>query len=299
MSLRKGKKVQGLVTALITPFDHKGRVDVEAVKRLVKFQLSKGTEGFFPCGSTGLGPLLRVEERKSMAEAVVSAAKGRVPVVVQVGAADTNTTVELAKHAEKIGADAAASLTPFYYKPGEKAIVKHFETVSKALGIPLFAYNIPPFTGNNLSPPAVARLAKEGVIHGIKDSSRDFLHLVDVLQLVPEGFTVMNGTEEYGLFAIQAGAAGLVSGGANAFPELFSELVGSNGKGDFGRALAAHRKVVQVKDAVKEGPISAYYEVLRRRGVDCGSPRAPLLPYESGDSRRLVEYLKALGVLPD
>lgn len=294
----KGQKVKGLVTALITPFDAEGKVDEDATHRLVKFQLSKGVEGFFPCGSTGLGPLLRPEERKVMASAVIDAAGGRVPVVVQVGAADTGSTVELARHAEKAGADAVASLTPYYYKPGETAIVKHFESVSKGLGIPFFAYNIPPFTGNNLAPQTVAALARKGVIQGIKDSSRDFLHLVDMLQVVPEGFTVMNGTEEYGMFAIQAGAAGLVSGGANAFPELFRDMVVSNRKGDLKGALAAQRNVIRVKEEVKAGPIGAYYSVLKERGIDCGVPRAPMLPADRTIALERIDSLRRLGAIP-
>ena len=100
------------------------------------------------------------------------------------------------------------------------------------MDIPVFAYNIPQFTGNNLAPAAVASLAKAGVISGIKDSSRDFLQLVDVIDSVPDDFVVMNGTEEYGLFAIMSGADGLVSGGASALPELFKKLVLSEWKGD-------------------------------------------------------------------
>ena len=108
-------KVGGLFTALVTPFDGEGRVDVEGLSRLVRFQISKGTEGIFPCGSTGLGPLLGVEERKAVAGAVIEAARGKVPVVVQGGCADTASAVALARHAEGLGAAAVASLTPFYY----------------------------------------------------------------------------------------------------------------------------------------------------------------------------------------
>ncbi len=123
---KRTKRVHGLFTALITPFDAKGRVSPDALADLVKFQLSKGSEGIYPCGSTGLGPMLSLEERKVVAETVVKGAGGKVPVVVQVGCADTASSVELARHAERVGAEAVASLTPYYYKPGEKAVVRHF-----------------------------------------------------------------------------------------------------------------------------------------------------------------------------
>ena len=290
-------KVHGLFTALITPFDDRGRIDPERLSKLVSFQLSKGTEGIYPCGSTGLGPVLSLDERKAIAETVVIAARGRVPVVVQVGCADTPSTVELAKHAEKAGADAVASLTPYYYKPGERAVAKHFEAVSGAVSIPLLAYNIPQFTGNSLSAGAVASLAKSGVIAGIKDSSRDLLQLIDLLDAVPEEFVVMNGTEEYALFAMMSGADGLVSGGASALPEVFKSLVAAQRKGDYRAATEAQSLVQRVKSLVKPSPISAYYAILRERGVDCGSPRAPFLPMEEGDASRMMEGLRGLRLI--
>jgi 4-hydroxy-tetrahydrodipicolinate synthase len=291
------RRVKGLFTALITPFDAQGRVDPEKLSELVKFQISKGTEGIYPCGSTGLGPMLDVEERKTVAEAVLSAANGMVPVVVQVGCADTLSTIELAKHAEKLGADAVASLTPFYYKLGEKAISRHFETIANSVSIPVFAYNIPQFTGNNLQPSAVASLARQGTISGIKDSCRDLLQLLDLLEVVPDDFVVMNGTEEYALFAIMSGADGVVSGGASALPELFKSMVSAEREGDHQRALEAQKTVLRVKDLVKSGPISAYYEIIRERGVDCGFPRAPFSPMEKTDADRLLNGLRSLRLL--
>jgi 4-hydroxy-tetrahydrodipicolinate synthase len=290
-------KVGGLFTALITPFDDKGRVDPDRMSELVRFQISKGVDGLYPCGSTGLGPMLTPDERKAVAEAVIEEASGSVPVVVQVGSADTASTVVLAKHAEKAGATAVASLTPYYYKPGEKAVFKHFESISKSISIPLFAYNIPQFTGNNLSPSAVAAMAKAGTLAGIKDSSRDFIHLLDLINAVPEDFVIMNGTEEYGLFALMSGADGLVSGGASALPELFKSLVAAQRGASYAEALAAQQMVLKVKDAVRAGPISSYYEILRERGIDCGNPRAPLLPTETPEAKKTIGELKRLGLI--
>lgn len=290
-------KVRGLFTALITPFSEQGALSTDRLADLVEFQLSKGTEGIFLCGSTGLGPLLSVEERKLVAETVVEGAGGRVPVVVQVGCPDTQSSVELAKHAERTGADAVASFTPYYYKHGESAISRHFETVHNAVSIPLLAYNIPQFTGNNLSAKLVADLARGGVITGIKDSSRDLLHVLDLLEAVPEGFAVMNGTEEYGLYAIMSGADGLVSGGASALPEVFKPMVSAQRDGDFRRASGAQRLISRVKGLVRQSPVPAYYAVLRARGIDCGAPRPPFLPMGREDAARVVTALKDLGVL--
>ena len=290
-------KVGGLFTALITPFAASGEVDPERLADLVRFQVSAGAEGIFPCGSTGLGPALKLGERKEVAETVIGAVAGRIPVVVQVGCADTPSTVELARHAERAGADAVASLTPYYYKPGEKAIAKHFEAVSNSTTLPVFAYNIPQFTGNNLLPGVVVAMAREGTIAGIKDSSRDFLQLSDLIGSVSDDFVVMNGTEEYGLFAMMAGARGLVSGGASALPELFGSLVSAHRRRDYSAALAVQRTVYRFKTLVSKAPVSSYYAILRARGIECGDPRAPILPLARADSIRIERALKKLKLL--
>ena len=236
--------------------------------------------------------MLQTEERKVVAEAVVKASAGKVPVVVQVGAADTQTTVELAKHAEEIGAYAVASLTPYYYKHGEKAVVKHFEAVSKAVNIPVLAYNIPQFTGNKLSPSTVASMAKSGTVSGIKDSSGDLVHLQDLVDAVPDDFVVMNGTEEYGLYAIMSGADGLVSGGSSALPEIFRRLVAAERGGRHAEAIEAQADVLRFKELVKAGPVSAYYSILKERGIDCGAPRPPFLPLDESDARKVAAGLE-------
>jgi 4-hydroxy-tetrahydrodipicolinate synthase len=297
LTRKKASKIGGLFTALITPFDSKGKVDADCLAELVGFQIAKGADGIYPCGSTGLGPMLSLSERKLVAETVVRAARGRVPVVVQVGCADTGSTAELAKHAERIGADAVASLTPFYYKPGDKAIFKHFEAIKGAVSIPVFAYNIPQFTGNNLLPATVALMARDGTIQGIKDSSQNLPQLEDLIGAVPEDFVVMNGTEEYGLFAIMAGADGLVSGGASALPELFKSMVAAERKGDHRAAIGAQKTVLKVKELTKPSPIAAYYAILRERGMDCGAPRAPFLPLDEASAERTIKGLKDLGLL--
>ena len=299
MALAKSKtsKIGGLFSALITPFDVGGRVDADALAELVRFQVSNGVDGIYPCGSTGLGPMLTPAERKLVAETVVKSVRRKAVVVVQVGCADTRSTVELAKHAEKAGADAVASLTPFYYKPGDKAIFKHFEAVAASVSIPLLAYNIPQFTGNNLLPATVALMAKDGTIQGIKDSSQNLLQLEDLIGAVPEDFVVMNGTEEYGLFALMAGADGLVSGGASALPELFKSMVSAEKKGDHRAAIAVHKTVLKVKELVRPSPIAAYYAILRERGIDCGAPRAPFLPLEGANAEKTIGGLKELGLI--
>ena len=294
--MTKRTKVGGLFTALLTPFDSKGRVDLEALARLVRFQAHAGADGLYVCGTTGLGPLLSLPERKSIAETVSNELSGTLPMVVQVGCADTASAVDLAAHAEGLGAEAVASLTPYYYKPGDAAVRKHFEAIASAVKSPLFAYNIPQFTGNNLAAETVASMAGQGTIVGIKDSSRDVLHLLEVLDSVPESFVVMNGTEEYGLFSLMMGGDGLVSGGANAAPELMKALVSLHAKGDYRAAVSAQETVLRFRACVKASPIPAYYEILRSRGVDCGKPRQPFLALGKQEARGVQKALEVAGI---
>ena len=290
------RAIKGLVTALLTPFDGDERVDEESLADLIRFQVSKGTQNIFACGTTGLGPLLSVEERRRVAEISIEEAGKYIPIIVQVGAADTATSVALAKHAEKSGADAIASLTPYYYKPGDEAITKHFERIAKAVSVPLFAYNIPQFTGNNLSVSIVGSMARKGTIVGIKDSSRDFLQILGIIGAVPDGFTVMNGTEEYALFAMMSGADGVISGAANAFPEVFRSLVDAYDSESYLNAKKLQKKIVDVKEAIGPRAIAGYYEILRGRGIDCGGPRGPLTPLSKEERIRLRAGLSRLDV---
>ena len=293
---RSPGEIRGLFTALITPFGKDGKVDHAALAALVRFQISAKVDGLLPCGSTGLGPLLTVQERKEVAETVLREVSGKVPVVVQVGCADTQSTIELARHAEKVGADAVASLTPYYYKPGEAAMIKHFETIKESIGIPLFAYNIPQFTGNNLLPKTVASLARNSIIAGIKDSSRDVIQLLDLIEAVPNDFVVMNGTEAYALYAMMMGGDGVVSGGASAYPEIFRAMVAAYQSGDLAKASFEQGRILEFKEATKDAPIPSYYEILNARGIGVGQPRLPFQPLDSDERERLLASLKLRGL---
>ncbi|HKT22536.1 MAG TPA: dihydrodipicolinate synthase family protein, partial [Nitrososphaerales archaeon] len=152
------------------------------------------------------------------------------------------------------------------------------------------------FTGNNLEPGAVVELAKLGIA-GMKDSSQNLLQLLDVISAVPDDFIVMNGIEEYGLFAMKSGARGLVSGAASALPELFRSMVTATEKGEEEKALDGQRLVQRAKAIVKSGPVAAYYEILRARGIDCGVPRRPLLPTSKSEAERMLAGIRRLGLI--
>ncbi len=165
----------GLMPAMVTPFDERGELDLAAAEAVIERSIEAGVSGISPLGSTGEATHLTSEERKRFAGEVVRIVGGRVPVVVGVGTSGTRETVELARHAEEAGADAALVVSPSYWKVGEEALFRHFATVAGSVGIPVFIYNLPMLTGVDLSPSLVARLADECAnVVGIKDTVISF-----------------------------------------------------------------------------------------------------------------------------
>ena len=157
MSLR----IKGVIVPLLTPFDERGALDTAAVARLVDFLIARGVHGLFPGGTTGEGPLLSTDERRALAEAVVRAADGRVPVIIHTGAITTHEAVTLTRHAQECGADAAALITPFYFHYSDDALFRHFATVCEAApDFPIYLYNNPGVTGHVIDADLVARLVR-------------------------------------------------------------------------------------------------------------------------------------------
>lgn len=240
---------------------------------------------------------MSAEQRKRVAEVVVKEAKGKVPIIIQIGAIDPTTGLELAKHAEMIGADAIASLTPFYYRPGEQAIVDYYQKLAHATALPLFVYNIPENTTNNVDASLLAKLAKIPNIVGIKDSSRNFTQLVNYLQVVPKDFNIVNGTESYLFPSFCAGVKAGVSGLANAFPELFVDLYEAFTKKDLERGAALQLKVNQTREALSNPPIAPIMEAMRLRGLKSGSVKSPLRSMTTAEVQVLRESISR--ILPE
>jgi 4-hydroxy-tetrahydrodipicolinate synthase len=268
--------LRGVIPALVTPFKAEGDLDQDALREIVGFQLKQNVNGFFVCGSTGLGPVMATEERKKVAEIVIQETGGKVPVIVQVGSVDPHASIELATHAQKAGADAVASLTPFYYKPGEDAIVEYYTRLAQSTTLPLFIYNIPRNTGNNVDANLLVRLSKIRNIVGVKDSSQDFTQLIDYLAALPRSFNVIVGTDSFLYSALYAGAHGGVSALANAFPETMIEIYQAFVRKDAERGAELQRQVHALRSAVSTPPIAPILEVLRLRGLRSGHVRPPL-----------------------
>jgi len=280
-------RLRGILTALVTPFTQNGEVDEESLREIVRFQLKTRVDGFYVLGTTGMGPAMETDERKRVAEVVVEETKGHVPVIVQVGACEPTISLELARHAEKIRADAVASLTPFYYHPGDEAIIEYYQKLSRTTSLPLFIYNIPPNTGLNVDAKLLRKLSEIPKVIGIKDSSGDFTQLLDYMRNAPDDFNIITGTDSYLFSALCAGIHGGVSATANVIPEYFVEMYEAYKAKDFEKGKALQIKIRALRNALSTPPLAPILEVLKMRSLKGGFVRLPLRSMHSNEIEAL------------
>jgi len=271
-------KVEGIFPPIITPFDEAGAVDERRLGRLVEFW-APYVHGLFVCGTYGSGPLLTAEERRRVLEAVTQLSGGRLPIIAQVGAVDTATSVSLAQHAEACGACAVAALPPFYYAYDGQALREYFRALIEAVSIPVYAYDNPKTTGNPLSPALLNELADMGLA-GLKDSSFDIGKLYLAMRTVTRpGFDFVIGSESLMLPAFAMGVRGCVAGLANAFPDVMRRFFDAATAGTPLQMQEWQMRVLKLWDVLHLGPsVPTTYAILRMRGIDAGFPRRPMLP---------------------
>ena len=292
------QKFQGVIAVVLTPFDKNEKIDYSALERLIEFMLSKGVHGLFPCGSFSLGPLMTPEERKNVLEFTVKVNRNRVPIIAQIGAINTQTTVELARHAQSLKVDAVASIPPFYIPTDEEAIYAHFKEIIEAVDIPAYAYNNL-WTGRIISPELLKRLVKLGY-QGMKDAGEDIQLHFDYLRSVPSSFNLLMGTETLAIPALCMGVKGFTSGTVNAFPEINVELYRLFKEGKLEQAAKLQLKISKLVSILSMGPvISTMYACVKLRGLKFGQPRRPLRPISSGLQEKIKDEISQLGLLEE
>jgi 4-hydroxy-tetrahydrodipicolinate synthase len=294
---RAGK---GLVVPLLTPLTADGEnLDIPALETLTEFLIRSGVQGLTTCGTTGEFALLRHSERQQVTEVVVKKAAGRVPVVAQTGAITSAETIALTRHARECGADAASVVTPYFYGLTDAALVAHYLAVASAVpDFPLFLYNIPQRAGNNLSPAVVAEITRGCPnVMGIKDSSGNLGQLAQERMMVNRRFYTLVGSDHLILAGMANGADGAVAGNANVFPEPFVALFKALADGDWAAAGAFQDKVTTGAGILGNAvDLSLFKGVLRRRGLETGPVRRPLLTASEQEIDRCVNAMQAAGI---
>ncbi len=231
------ENLQGVYTALITPFTKRGNVDEDALKSIIEFQIEKGVSGLVPCGTTGESPTLSHEEHDRVIKLTVEAANGRVPVIAGTGSNATSEAIRLTKHAEESGVDAVLLVNPYYNKPTQKGLYLHFKAIADSVKIPCVLYNIKGRTGVNLETETLARLARDcSNISTVKEASGDLQQMKDVIGATDSTFHVISGDDNMTLDLIEAGGKGVISVASNLIPDRMVEMVSLALEGKFSEA---------------------------------------------------------------
>src|ERR671914_2055111 len=278
----------GAFTALVTPFRN-GEVDVEALEGLVEFQIRQGIHGLVPCGTTGETPALSEEEDRLVVGTVVRVTDGRVPVVAGTGSNSTEMAIKYTKMAEEAGADGSLQVAPYYNKPTQEGIYRHFAAISESTSLPLIIYNIPGRTSVTISAETMARLAEIPNVIGVKDSTLSMNMISDVISLCGEEFDVLSGDDPMTLPLISLGGVGVISVASNVAPAAVSDMVKALLEGDFERGRKLHYELLPLFRAlfVETNPIPVK-TAASLLGLCSDEMRLPLIPM-GGENLRLLQ----------
>jgi len=289
--------LRGSLTALVTPFRN-GNLDEEAFRAHVSWQIDNGTSGLVPVGTTGESPTLSHDEHKKVVEWCVSEARGRVPVVAGAGSNNTAEAIDLARHAEKAGAQALLVVTPYYNKPTQEGLYQHFKAVNDAVGIPILIYNIPPRSVVDMSNATMARLYELRNIAGVKDATANLARVSQQRHLMGPDFIQLSGEDITALAYNAAGGHGCISVVANVAPRLCADMQNLSLKGDYTAALAVQDRLVPLHDATFMEPglagAKAGLNLLGRMNEEV---RLPLLSVTAGTKDAIRKALVHAGLL--
>ena len=289
---------RGTFTALITPFDTKGELDPARIKSLAERQIEGGVEGLVPCGTTGESVTMSADEQVRVVELVLEAAQSRVPVIAGAGGNATTKVVGMAKRMVAAGADAILSVVPYYNKPTQEGLVRHFSTIADAVEKPVVLYNVPGRTGANMKPATVARLAEHANVIAVKEASGDLLQAMEIVRSTPDDFRVLSGEDNLTLPLLSIGADGLISVVGNEAPRQISDLVRAGLDGRFDDARRIHYTLIDLMNAnfIESNPIPVK-AAMAMLGLAEGSYRLPLVPLTDASREPLKQALARAGLL--
>ncbi len=287
----------GSLVAIVTPF-RKGKVDERALAELIEWQIAKGTNGIVPCGTTGESATLSHEEHNRVIELTVEVVHRRVPVIAGTGSNSTDEAITLTRHAKQAGVDGALLITPYYNKPTQEGLYRHYKAVAEAVELPLILYNIPGRTGVNMLPATIARLSAIKTIVGVKEGSGSVQQASDVVQMCGDRLTVLAGDDSLTLPMMAVGAKGVITVTANLVPTEMANLVKAFADGKIEEARRIHFRLSPLFAALfyETNPIPVK-EALGMMGKIDPELRLPLCPMAQDTRDKLVRVLKDAGLI--
>jgi 4-hydroxy-tetrahydrodipicolinate synthase len=285
---------EGSIVALVTPFKD-GAVDYDRLGELVEYHIEQGTDGILPCGTTGESPTLSHEEHRKVVETVVEKVNRRIPVIAGAGSNSTEEALSLTRHAKDVGADAVLSITPYYNKPTQRGMVKHFTKIANEVHIPMVLYNVPGRTGVNLLPETVAELCNVENIVAVKEASGNMSQICDIISRCD--ITVLSGDDSMTFPLLAAGGKGVISVAANVIPRDMAELV-SSFRTDIARSRELHYKYWRLfKDLfIETNPITVK-TAMEMMGLLDFRIRLPLCEMSEGNKQTLRSTLSDCGLI--
>ena len=290
-------KFSGSYTALVTPFRN-GEVDEAAFRKLVDWQITEGTHGLVPVGTTGESPTLSHDEHKRVVEACIKEAKGRVPVIADAGSNNTIEAVDFARHAEKAGADAVLVVTPYYNKPGQEGLYQHFKAINDAIGIPIIIYNIPPRSVIDMSVDTMKRLYELKNIAGVKDATANLARVSSQREAMGPDFIQLSGEDATALGFMAHGGHGCISVSSNIMPKLCAQVQEACKAGDYAKAASLHETMVPLHSVLfcetSPAPVKFALSLMKKCTNEL---RLPLVEPHADNKNHITQVLKKLHLL--
>ena len=287
----------GSLVAIVTPF-RKGKVDERAFAELIEWQIAKGTSGIVPCGTTGESATLSHDEHNRVIELTVEVVRRRVPVIAGTGSNSTDEAITLTRHAKHAGVDGALLITPYYNKPTQEGLYRHYKAIAEAVDLPLVLYNIPGRTGVNMLPATIARLSSIQTIIGVKEGSGSVQQASDIVQMCGDRLTVLAGDDSLTLPMMAVGGKGVITVTANIMPAEMAGLVRAFAEGKVEEARRLHFKLSPLFAALfyETNPIPVK-EALGLMGRIDPELRLPLCPMGQDTREKLIGVLKEAALI--
>jgi len=291
------KPITGSIVALVTPMRDDGSVDYDALRRLIDWHVEEGTQCIGVVGTTGESPTVTVDEHCEIIRVAVEHVRGRVPVMAGTGGNATAEAIELSRFALKVGADCTLSVVPYYNKPSQEGIYRHFKAIAEAVDIPMVIYNVPGRTVADMQPETVLRLAKVPGIIGVKEASGDIVRAAALIRDVPAGFSIYSGNDDSAIALMLLGGHGTVSVTANVAPRAMQALCAAALAGNAREAVRLHLKLLSLHTALFVEPSPAPTKWALERLGRCGATvRLPILPIGEAGRATVAAALRDAGI---
>lgn len=288
---------KGSIVAIVTPFKD-GKIDEEAYRKLIEDQIEGGTSAIVPCGTTGESATLSMSEHNRVIDIAVDAVRKRVPIIAGTGGNSTSEAIELTEHAKKAGADATLQVTPYYNKPSQEGLYRHFKAIAEAVPFPQVVYNVPGRTSVNMLPETVARLAELPEIVAVKEASGNLGQMAEIINLAGDKITLLSGDDNLTLPVLAIGGRGVISVVANIVPRNTSDIVNAWEEGDVQRSRDLYYKLLPLCQAMfyetNPVPVKTSLSLMGRIGEEL---RLPLVPMSPANLERLKGVLRDYGLI--